>query len=59
MANCNRDPGYPGSWAAGIDRGELTERWTRERPELEVPQVMFSDVSGKYELTEYNLPKKV
>lgn len=57
VADCNRDSGYASSWDAGIARSELEESWKRECPGLEVPQVLWSPQTGKYELTDYNVPK--
>lgn len=57
VADCNRDPCYAGSWAGGLARRELAEWWERECPGLDVPQVLWSHKTGKYELTDYNVPK--
>ena len=41
----------------GLARRELAEWWERECPGLHVPQVLWSHKTGKYELTDYNVPK--
>ncbi len=57
-ADCNRDSGYPGSHQAGLDRSKLAEQWQSECPGLEVPQVLLSNETGKYELVGLSIPKK-
>lgn len=55
---CNADPGYPQSHQASLDRGELEERSDRECPGLELPQVLWSNPLGRYELTGLSVAKK-
>lgn len=48
--NCNKDSGYPNSYQAGLERGELEDEWKRKYPELAVPKVEWSQKNGKYEV---------
>lgn len=59
VENCNnpKDPSYPDSHVASLDRTELEERWKKECPGLEVPVVYFSHESGKHELRDLSRPK--
>lgn len=56
-ADCNSDGGYPHSQTASEDRSRLEEEWRRECPGLEVPSVLWSNSSGRYELVGLNVPK--
>jgi hypothetical protein len=58
VADCNNDGGYAHSYGAALTRSELETTWRSECPGLEVPSVLWSSASGKYELTGLNVPKQ-
>ncbi len=55
-ADCNRDAGYAHSYAAGLVMTELKEAWRINCPGLQVPEVLWVNASGKYELVGTNIP---
>lgn len=41
LADCNRDPGFPHSWAAADEVAALQDRWRKEYPlDADVPRIM-------------------
>lgn len=57
VADANKDSGYPHSHAAVTERSALEERWKRECAGLEVPEVLWSNESGRYEIRGLSVPK--
>lgn len=51
--DCNNDSGYANSHAAGIERGEIDEAWIKDYPQSSIPSTVWSNKSGKYELTNF------
>lgn len=58
VADCNNDSGYANSHAAGIARSALEDEWARECPGLDLPEVLWSNSSVRYELTGLSVPKR-
>lgn len=58
VADCNNDSGYANSQTAGEARSALETEWRRECPGLDLPAVLWSNSSGRYELTGLSVPKR-
>ena len=54
VADMNADSGYVHGHAAAVERARLEAIWRDECPGLAVPEITWSSVSGRYELTEFN-----
>lgn len=57
VADCNNDGEYANSQAAGEAHSALEAQWREECPGLELPTVLWSNASGRYELTGLSVPK--
>lgn len=57
VSDCNKDSGYASSYTAGLERSNLEAMWREKCPGLNLPAVLWSEDSGCYELTGFNVPK--